>query len=192
MEVSDFVPSFSPLTPRPLEFPPLSAPRAAAKKRFLFAMADAEVPKEETKAVRAASRARHRPLAPAPARPDGSAAADTPTTGSDQTSASCTCAGLPLPVLASPVPPGGEAEHLRACAYWIAHARPETRQVTDRVLSRVRCRTRLLMRLLPLRSPRRLAPPPSLQPRPVVMVTAMTMSSRKRRRRKCAAHVDSP
>ena len=129
MEVSDFVPSFSPLTPRPLEFPPLSAPRAAAKKRFLFAMADAEVPKEETKAVRAASRARHRPLAPAPARPDGSAAADTPTNGSDQTSASCTCAGLPLPVLASPAPPGGEAEHLRACAYWIAHARPETRQV---------------------------------------------------------------
>ena len=63
---------------------------------------------------------------------------------------------------------------------------------TDRVLSRVRCRTRLLMRLLPLRSPRRLAPPPSLQPRPVVMVTAMTMSSRKRRRRRCAALVDSP
>ena len=98
-------------------------------ERFLCAMADAEVPKEETKAVRAASRARHRPLAPAPARPDGSAAADTPTNGPDQTSASCTCAGLPLPVLASPAPPGGEAEHLRACAYWIAHARPETRQV---------------------------------------------------------------
>ena len=98
-------------------------------ERFLCAMADAEVPKEETKAVRAASRARHRSLAPAPARPDGSAAADTPTTGSDQTSASCTCAGLPLPVLASPAPPGGEAEHLCACAYWIAHARPETRQV---------------------------------------------------------------
>ena len=40
--------------------------------------------------------------------------------------ASCT-ARLPLPVLASLAPPGGEAEH--ACASSIAPTRPETRQV---------------------------------------------------------------
>lgn len=58
-------------------------------------MADAEVPKEETKEVRAASRARNWPLAPAPARPDGSAAADTP-------SMAQTTPALAAPVLACP------------------------------------------------------------------------------------------
>ena len=41
--------------------------------------------------------------------------------------ASCNSVRLPLPVLASLAPPGGEAEH--ACASSIAPTRPETRQV---------------------------------------------------------------
>ena len=93
-------------------------------------MADAaEVPKEEeAKPVRAAA-----PRAqPAPRASTGTPRRQQrtlPSVAQTKTDASCNSARLPLPVLASPAPPGGVAEHLCACAYWIAPTRPETRQV---------------------------------------------------------------
>ena len=102
----------------------------ARQSRFAMSSEAAEVPKEEEA----------KPVRPAPrySQPLASGASTRPQTAAPHSglamaqakpspNASCNSVRLPLPVLASLAPPGGEAEH--ACASSIAPTQPETRQV---------------------------------------------------------------